>query len=168
MLEERSKSGGWRTELKVASEIQMRLQLSRLQNRRVGHDRVSFPCREIGGELLRLHQTKRDNRLVVAVAMCQARNRRALLMSSLHAAVRAQSQTRSTISEVRARSCLYLRNSPRINSLRVLWRARARDGHSPLLQRRAQYSVSAGALERDRLPRQGRTPDRDDAERRCG
>ena len=62
---------------------------------------VSFPCREIGGDYYDFITRKRDNRLVVAVGDVSGKGTgAALLMSSLHAAVRAQSQTRASISEV--------------------------------------------------------------------
>jgi len=75
---------------------------------------VSFPCREIGGDYYDFIQRKRDNRLVVAVGDVSGKGTgAALLMSSLHAAVRAQSQARSTISEVMGEINQYIfENSP--------------------------------------------------------
>jgi sigma-B regulation protein RsbU (phosphoserine phosphatase) len=75
---------------------------------------VSFPCREIGGDYYDFIRRKRDNRLIVAVGDVSGKGTgAALLMSSLHAAVRAQSQTRATISEVMGEINGYIfENSP--------------------------------------------------------
>jgi sigma-B regulation protein RsbU (phosphoserine phosphatase) len=75
---------------------------------------VSFPCREIGGDYYDFIQRKRDNRLIIAVGDVSGKGTgAALLMSSLHAAVRAQSQTRQTISQVMAEINQYIfENSP--------------------------------------------------------
>src|SRR5436305_15307338 len=62
---------------------------------------VSFPCREIGGDYYDFIQCKNDPCLTIAVGDVSGKGTgAALLMSSLHAAVRAQAQTRRSISEV--------------------------------------------------------------------
>jgi sigma-B regulation protein RsbU (phosphoserine phosphatase) len=75
---------------------------------------VSFPCREIGGDYYDFIQCKNDPCLTVAVGDVSGKGTgAALLMSSLHAAVRAQAQTRRSISEVMAEINEYIfENSP--------------------------------------------------------
>ncbi|HLG16510.1 MAG TPA: SpoIIE family protein phosphatase [Blastocatellia bacterium] len=115
LLEERLEKRRMEEELKVASEIQMRLQPVAPPSLE-GWDMtgVSFPCREIGGDYYDFIRRKRDNHLIVAVGDVSGKGTgAALLMSSLHAAVRAQSQTRSSISEVMAEISEYIfENSP--------------------------------------------------------
>jgi serine phosphatase RsbU (regulator of sigma subunit) len=115
LLEERLEKRRMEEELKVASEIQMRLQPV-APPKISGWDMtgVSFPCREIGGDYYDFIPRSRDSRLVVAVGDVSGKGTgAALLMSSLHAAVRAQSQTRSTISEVMTDINRYIyENSP--------------------------------------------------------
>ena len=102
LLEQMLEKRRMEEELKVASEIQMRLQPvapPKLQ----GWDMtgVSFPSREIGGDYYDFIRRKRDNRIVIALGDVSGKGTgAALLMSSLHAAVRAQSQTRASICEV--------------------------------------------------------------------
>jgi serine phosphatase RsbU (regulator of sigma subunit) len=115
LLEERLEKRRMEEELKVASEIQMRLQPF-APPKIDGWDMtgVSFPCREIGGDYYDFIHRKRDNRVVLAVGDVSGKGTgAALLMSSVHAAVRAQSQTRSTISEVMGEINEYIfENSP--------------------------------------------------------
>jgi serine phosphatase RsbU (regulator of sigma subunit) len=115
LLDERLEKRRMEEELKVASEIQMRLQPF-APPKLDGWDMtgVSFPCREIGGDYYDFIHRKRDSRLIVAVGDVSGKGTgAALLMSSLHAAVRAQSQTRSTISEVMGEINQYIfENSP--------------------------------------------------------
>src|SRR6266571_124879 len=115
LLEERLEKRRMEEELKVASEIQMRLQPF-APPKIDGWDMtgVSFPCREIGGDYYDFIHRKRDNRVVLAVGDVSGKGTgAALLMSSVHAAVRAQSQTRSTISEVMSEINEYIfENSP--------------------------------------------------------
>jgi phosphoserine phosphatase RsbU/P len=115
LLEERLEKRRMEEELKVASEIQMRLQP--VAPPKIGGwdmTGVSFPCREIGGDYYDFIQRKRDNRLIIAVGDVSGKGTgAALLMSSLHAAVRAQSQTRASISEVMSEINQYIyENSP--------------------------------------------------------
>ncbi|HKY05674.1 MAG TPA: SpoIIE family protein phosphatase, partial [Blastocatellia bacterium] len=115
LLDERLEKRRMEEELKVASEIQMRLQPV-APPKIPGWEMtgVSFPCREIGGDYYDFIQRKRDNRLVVAVGDVSGKGTgAALLMSSLHAAVRAQSQARASISEVMSEISQYIyENSP--------------------------------------------------------
>ncbi|HJQ69919.1 MAG TPA: SpoIIE family protein phosphatase [Blastocatellia bacterium] len=115
LLEERLEKRRMEEELKVASEIQMRLQPV-APPKLAGWDMtgVSFPCREIGGDYYDFIPRSKDNRLVVAVGDVSGKGTgAALLMSSLHAAVRAQSQTVSSISEVMSEINRYIyENSP--------------------------------------------------------
>jgi sigma-B regulation protein RsbU (phosphoserine phosphatase) len=115
LLDERLEKRRMEEELKVASEIQMRLQpVSPPQIEGWDMTGVSFPCREIGGDYYDFIRRKSDNRLIVAVGDVSGKGTgAALLMSSLHAAVRAQSQTRRTISEVMGEINEYIfENSP--------------------------------------------------------
>jgi sigma-B regulation protein RsbU (phosphoserine phosphatase) len=84
---------------------------------------VSFPCREIGGDYYDFIQRKRDGSLVMAVGDVSGKGTgAALLMSSLHAAVRAQSQARSSISEVMGEINQYIfENSPPNKFLTLLY-----------------------------------------------
>ena len=115
LMEEQREKRRMEEELKVASEIQMRLQPfapPSLEGWEMTG--VSFPCREIGGDYYDFIQRKRDNRVVVAVGDVSGKGTgAALLMSSLHAAVRAQSQTGRSIREVMAEINEYIfENSP--------------------------------------------------------
>jgi sigma-B regulation protein RsbU (phosphoserine phosphatase) len=115
LLDERLEKRRMEEELKVASEIQMRLQpVAPPKIDGWEMTGVSFPCREIGGDYYDFIKRKRDNRFVVAVGDVSGKGTgAALLMSSLHAAVRAQSQTRATISEVMGEINQYIyENSP--------------------------------------------------------
>jgi phosphoserine phosphatase RsbU/P len=115
LLEERLEKRRMEEELKVASEIQMRLQpVSPPSIDGWEMTGVSFPCREIGGDYYDFILRKRDNRLVIAVGDVSGKGTgAALLMSSLHAAVRAQTQTRASISEVMGEISQYIyENSP--------------------------------------------------------
>ena len=115
LLEERLEKRRMEEELKVASEIQMRLQPV-APPRLDGWDMtgVSFPCREIGGDYYDFICRKRDNRLIIAVGDVSGKGTgAALLMSSLHAAVRAQSQTGLPIGQVMGEINQYIfENSP--------------------------------------------------------
>jgi sigma-B regulation protein RsbU (phosphoserine phosphatase) len=115
LLDERLEKRRMEEELKVASEIQMRLQPFS-PPRLNGWDMtgVSFPCREIGGDYYDFIHRKRDSHLIVAVGDVSGKGTgAALLMSSLHAAVRAQSQTRASISEIMGEINQYIfENSP--------------------------------------------------------
>ncbi|HSQ20701.1 MAG TPA: SpoIIE family protein phosphatase, partial [Blastocatellia bacterium] len=115
LLDERLEKRRMEEELKVASEIQMRLQpVSPPKLDGWDMTGVSFPCREIGGDYYDFIHRKRDSHLIVAVGDVSGKGTgAALLMSSLHAAVRAQSQTRASISEVMGEINQYIfENSP--------------------------------------------------------
>lgn len=115
LLDERLEKRRMEEELKVASEIQMRLQPFS-PPKLSGWDMtgVSFPCREVGGDYYDFIHRKRDSHLIVAVGDVSGKGTgAAILMSSLHAAVRAQSQTLSTISEIMGEINQYIfENSP--------------------------------------------------------
>ena len=88
-------------ELKVASEIQMKL-LPVSAPKLEGWDiaGISFPCREIGGDYYDFIQNKSINNLIVVLGDVSGKGiGAALLMSSLHAIVRAQSKAKVTIKE---------------------------------------------------------------------
>jgi sigma-B regulation protein RsbU (phosphoserine phosphatase) len=95
LVEERLEKRRMEEELKVASEIQMRL-LPVAPPKIAGWDMtgVSFPCREVGGDYYDFIHRKKDNRIIIALGDVAGKGTgAAILMSSLHAAVRAQSQT---------------------------------------------------------------------------
>jgi serine phosphatase RsbU (regulator of sigma subunit) len=115
LLEERLEKRRMEEELKVASEIQLRLQPvapPKLQ----GWDMtgVSFPCREIGGDYYDYIASKKDNSVTIALGDVSGKGTgAALLMSSLHAAVRAQAQTTASVREVMGEINRYLyENTP--------------------------------------------------------
>lgn len=88
-------------ELAVASEIQLRLHPTAPPPIN-GYDLmgVSFPCYEVGGDYFDFIQ-KRDGRVVIALGDVSGKGTgAALLMSSIHAAVRAQCTTRLSPSEI--------------------------------------------------------------------
>jgi phosphoserine phosphatase RsbU/P len=88
-------------ELAVASEIQLRLHPAAPPTIN-GYDLmgVSFPCYEVGGDYFDFIQ-KRDGRMVIALGDVSGKGTgAALLMSSIHAAVRAQCTTRLSPSEI--------------------------------------------------------------------
>ncbi len=88
-------------ELAVASEIQLRLHPAAPPAIN-GYDLmgVSFPCYEVGGDYYDFIQ-KRDGRVVIALGDVSGKGTgAALLMSSIHAAVRAQCTTRLSPSEI--------------------------------------------------------------------
>lgn len=114
LLDERLEKRRMEEELKVASEIQMRLQPvapPKLDGWNMAA--VSFPCREIGGDYYD-YIPRRDGKLVLAVGDVSGKGTgAALLMSSVHAAVRAQSQTKASISEIMVETNSYIyENSP--------------------------------------------------------
>lgn len=88
-------------ELAVASEIQLRLHPASPPPI-PGYDLigVSFPCYEVGGDYFDFIE-KRDGRCVIALGDVSGKGTgAALLMSSVHAAVRAQATTRLSASEI--------------------------------------------------------------------
>jgi sigma-B regulation protein RsbU (phosphoserine phosphatase) len=114
LLDERLEKRRMEEELKVASEIQMRLQpVAPPKIEGWNMAAVSFPCREIGGDYYD-YIPRRDGRLVLAVGDVSGKGTgAALLMSSVHAAVRAQSQTKASISEIMEEINSYIyENSP--------------------------------------------------------
>jgi len=94
LIEERIEKKRMEEELKVASEIQLRLQpLSppRIPN----YDMIgnSFPCREIGGDYYDFILRKNGRTLLALGDVSGKGMGAALMMSSLHAALHAQAQT---------------------------------------------------------------------------
>ncbi|HEY6333389.1 MAG TPA: SpoIIE family protein phosphatase [Blastocatellia bacterium] len=115
LLEERLEKRRMEEELKVASEIQLRLQpVAPPQVEGFDMTGVSFPCREIGGDYYDFVQSRKDSQLAIALGDVSGKGTgAALLMSSLHAAVRAQSLTPATIHEIMEEINRYLyENSP--------------------------------------------------------
>lgn len=125
LLEEILEKRRMEEELKVASEIQMRLQPV-APPRIAGWDMtgVSFPSREIGGDYYDFIVRKRDNRLIIALGDVAGKGTgAALLMSSLHAAVRAQSQTRASIGGVMGEINAYIYENTPANKFVTLFYA---------------------------------------------
>jgi serine phosphatase RsbU (regulator of sigma subunit) len=88
-------------ELAVASEIQLRLQPAS-PPAIAGYDLIgmSFPCYEVGGDYYDFIE-RRDGQIAIALGDVSGKGTgAALLMSSLHAAVRAQATTRLSACEV--------------------------------------------------------------------
>ncbi|MBI4746931.1 MAG: SpoIIE family protein phosphatase [Acidobacteria bacterium] len=101
-------------ELKVASEIQLSLHPAR-QPKIDGYDvmGISFPCREIGGDYYDFIQC-RDRNWIVAVGDVSGKGiGAALMMSSLHASLRAQAQTGRPVEDIVSEVNAYItENSP--------------------------------------------------------
>lgn len=154
LLEERLEKRRMEEELKVASEIQLRLQPvspPKLQ----GWDLtgVSFPCREIGGDYYDFIESRKDGQLVLTLGDVSGKGTgAALLMSSLHAAVRAQSQTMATIPEVMREINRYLYENTPSNKFATLFYSKldpadgilsySNGGHNPPFLVRANGQVA--------------------------
>ncbi|HZS48804.1 MAG TPA: SpoIIE family protein phosphatase [Blastocatellia bacterium] len=114
LMEERLEKKRLEEELAVASEIQLRLQpVSPPQLQGYELTGMSFPCREIGGDYYDFIE-RTDGNLEIALGDVSGKGTgAALLMASLHAAVRAQATTGSSVSGVMGAISEYLdRNSP--------------------------------------------------------
>jgi transcriptional regulator with GAF, ATPase, and Fis domain len=142
-------------ELALASEIQLRLHPSASPSIE-GYDLmgVSFPCYEVGGDYFDFIE-KRDGRHVIALGDVSGKGTgAALLMSSIHAAVRAQATTRPLAQRDRQRDQpVHLRQHAR-QPLRdaLLQRTRSAHASTDLHQRRPQFAVARTRLRRsDRL-----------------
>ncbi|HWQ32004.1 MAG TPA: SpoIIE family protein phosphatase [Blastocatellia bacterium] len=101
LLEDQQEKQRLEKELAVASEIQLRL-LPESPPQITGYELigVSFPCYEVGGDYYDFYQ-KRDGRYLIALGDVSGKGTgAALLMSSLHAAVHAQTTTRLSGCEV--------------------------------------------------------------------
>jgi sigma-B regulation protein RsbU (phosphoserine phosphatase) len=152
LLEERLEKRRMEEELKVASEIQMRLQPV-APPKLEGWDMtaVSFPCREIGGDYYD-YIARRDGKLALAVGDVSGKGTgAALLMSSVHAAVRAQAQTSASVSEVMCEINSYIyENSPSNKYLTLFYSVLdpltgeltySNGGHNPPLLMRATGEI---------------------------
>ncbi len=101
LIEERIEKKRMEEELKVASEIQLRLQpLSPPRIPNYDMIGISFPCREIGGDYYDFIQRKNGRTLVALGDVSGKGMGAALMMSSLHAALHAQAQTPLKPSEI--------------------------------------------------------------------
>ncbi len=140
-------------ELAVASEIQLRLQPA-VSPPIPGYDLtgVSFPCYEVGGDYYDFI-AKRDGRFAIALGDVSGKGTgAALLMSSIHAAVRAQTTTRLSASEVVREVNLYIYDNTPSNRFVTLFYseldARTNEltyinaGHNPPLLVRAGGEVT--------------------------
>lgn len=94
LIEERIEKKRMEEELKVASEIQIRLQpLSPPRIPNYDMVGISFPCREIGGDYYDFIKRKNGSVLLALGDVSGKGMGAALMMSSLHAALHAQAQT---------------------------------------------------------------------------
>lgn len=114
LLETRLETRRFEEELKVASEIQLRLHPAhppRLEGYELAG--LSFPCREIGGDYYDFIP-RGDGKLLIAVGDVAGKGMgAALMMSSVHAALRAQAQTERSLPElVAAVNDYVVENSP--------------------------------------------------------
>ncbi len=100
LVEERMERERLEHELQVASEIQQRFQpASAPQVPGYELQGISFPCYEIGGDYYDFIE-RDDGKLLIALGDVSGKGTAAaLLMSSLHAAIHAQSSSHSTITE---------------------------------------------------------------------
>ncbi|WP_058867929.1 SpoIIE family protein phosphatase [Chloracidobacterium thermophilum] len=114
LLEARLEKRRFEEELQVASEIQLSLHPTR-PPQLAGWDiaGLSFPCREIGGDYYDFIP-RGDDKLLLAVGDVSGKGMgAALMMSSVHAALRAQAQTARTLADIVAAVNDYLvENSP--------------------------------------------------------
>ncbi len=114
LLEARLEKRRFEEELQVASEIQLSLHPSR-PPQLAGWDiaGLSFPCREIGGDYYDFIP-RGNGKLILAVGDVAGKGMgAALMMSSVHAALRAQAQTARTLADIVAAVNDYLvENSP--------------------------------------------------------
>lgn len=122
LIEERIEKKRMEEELKVASEIQLRLQpLS--PPRVAGYDMIgiSFPCREIGGDYYDFI-IRKSGRILLALGDVSGKGMgAALLMSSLHAALHAQAQTGLSSAEIIAQVNNYIFESSPENKFLTLF-----------------------------------------------
>jgi phosphoserine phosphatase RsbU/P len=140
-------------ELKVASEIQMRLQPS-CPPPIPDYDlcAYSIQCREIGGDYYDFVERKRQGRVAVTLGDVSGKGiGAALMMSSLHAAVRAQTQTDRPIRTMMSNLNDYIvENSPENKFLTLFYGELdattgdlfyANGGHNPAILARATGQV---------------------------
>ncbi|MDX2030168.1 MAG: SpoIIE family protein phosphatase [Blastocatellia bacterium] len=141
-------------ELAVASEIQLRLHPESSPNI-PGYDLVgvSFPCYEVGGDYYDFI-AKRDGRHVIALGDVSGKGTgAALLMSSVHAAVRAHTTTRLSACEVVSEINQYIYDNTPANRYVTLFYSELdprthqltyiNGGHNPPLLVRATGEVTA-------------------------
>ncbi|MFQ3582397.1 MAG: SpoIIE family protein phosphatase [Chloracidobacterium sp.] len=114
LLEARLETRRFEEELKVASEIQLSLHPARPPHL-PGYDitGLSFPCREIGGDYYDFIP-RGNGKLLIAVGDAAGKGMgAALMMSSVHAALRAQAQTERSLTDIVAAVNDYVvENSP--------------------------------------------------------
>jgi phosphoserine phosphatase RsbU/P len=153
LLEDQQEKKRLENELAVASEIQLRLQPS-TPPPIPGYDLIgiSFPCYEVGGDYYDFI-AKRDGRFTIALGDVSGKGTgAALLMSSVHAAVRAQSTTRLSAAEVVSEVNIYIYDNTPSNRYVTLFYseldARTHEltyinaGHNPALLVRAGGEVT--------------------------
>lgn len=155
LVESRMERKRLEEELKVASEIQLRLQPScppPVEN--FSLCAYSIPSREIGGDYYDYIERRRQRRMALALGDVSGKGiGAALMMSSLHAAVRAQTQTDRPIREMMMNLNEYIaENSPENKFLTLFYSELdattgdlyyANAGHNPPILVRA-----SGAVER--------------------
>jgi serine phosphatase RsbU (regulator of sigma subunit) len=153
LAEERLEKRRLDEELKVASEIQMRLQPS-VPPMIPGYDlcAYSISCREIGGDYYDFIERRRQGRWALTLADVAGKGTgAALMMSSLHAAVRAQAQTEYPIRRMMQNLNEYIEENSPENKFLTLFYAEldpttgdlyhANAGHNPPLLVRANGQV---------------------------
>jgi len=153
LVEERLEKKRLEEELKVASEIQLRLQPA-CPPVVEGYNlcAYSIPSREIGGDYYDYIERRRQRRLAITLGDVSGKGiGAALLMSSLHAAVRAQTQTSHPIREMMANLNDYIAENSPENKFLTLFYAEldpttgdlfyANAGHNPPLLCRASGEI---------------------------
>lgn len=153
LTEERLEKRRMQEELKVASEIQMRLQpVCPPPIDGYSICAYSISSREIGGDYYDYIERKRQGRYAIALGDVSGKGiGAALLMSSLHAAVRAQTQTMHPIREMMANLNQYIAdNSPENKFLTLFYMELdpatgdlfyANAGHNPPILARATGQI---------------------------
>lgn len=161
LFEDSLERGRLEEELRAASEIQLRLQPAALP-RVKGWEMVglSSPCRQIGGDYYDIFQRKQDNRIIIALGDVAGKGAAAaILMSSLHAAVRAQSRVGLPVGEVMSEINHYIYENTPADRFLTLFYAElepasgvieyANAGHQPALVSRGSgeaLRLAAGGL----------------------
>ncbi len=160
LLEQRLENERMKQQLSNARDIQFRL-LPVKPPPVLGYDMtgISFPCYEVGGDYFDFIQEANDCMLIALGDVSGKGMDAALMMSSLHATVRAQSATSATTSELVGRINLYLNETTPANKFVTLFCARlncrthelhyTNAGHNPPLLIRPKGDVAyleAGGL----------------------
>jgi sigma-B regulation protein RsbU (phosphoserine phosphatase) len=153
LFEDSLERGRLEEELRAASEIQLRLQpvaLPAVEGWEMAG--VSSPCRPIGGDYYDIFERTKDKRIIIALGDVAGKGlAAALLMSSLHAVVRAQSRLGAPVSQVMSEINQYIYENTPLDRFLTLFYAEldpvsgaieyGNAGHQPALVGRASGEI---------------------------